>query len=534
MMQGHFGHAIQRVLRGVGLRTLGRQFLASYALIAVFALATVASLYFSLGSSATAVDIAGRQRMLSQRVAKEAVMAVQGVGSREDVEKTIALFESSHRKLLQGDPGMGIEPVQDPAIRDQLREVQSLWQRYRGDIQAYLDEPTNDGLQAIHERAPVVLREMNAGVGMMAEASNQAVREQQFIAVGTALAILLVALLSWFGGVNPLMQRIERLRGRLWSVGDGDFSRPLEVEYEDNELGHMYTAYNRMLEQVGEIVQGVHGTVRRVSENAETIAAALQRTEGDVGRQHSDIDQVATAVNEMASTVQEVARSTNQAAEAAGEADGEARNGQQIGRRTVESIEALAGQVEQAGTAMDKLATDSQEVGQVLEVIRGISEQTNLLALNAAIEAARAGEQGRGFAVVAEEVRTLARRTQDSTEEVRQIIERLQSQAQEASEVIARSRENARTGLAQTNEAGTALDGIVHAVGTITDMNSQIATGAEEQSHVAEEIDQNISRIAEVSDQTARAARENVQAMEEIRREVGELQTLVMDLRTGT
>ncbi|WP_205599972.1 type IV pili methyl-accepting chemotaxis transducer N-terminal domain-containing protein, partial [Arhodomonas sp. KWT] len=176
MMQGHFGHAIQRVLRGVGLRTLGRQFLASYALIAVFALATVASLYFSLGSSATAVDIAGRQRMLSQRVAKEAVMAVQGVGSREDVEKTIALFESSHRKLLQGDPGMGIEPVQDPAIRDQLREVQSLWQRYRGDIQAYLDEPTNDGLQAIHERAPVVLREMNAGVGMMAEASNQAVR----------------------------------------------------------------------------------------------------------------------------------------------------------------------------------------------------------------------------------------------------------------------------------------------------------------------------------------------------------------------
>ncbi|MFA7096308.1 MAG: methyl-accepting chemotaxis protein [Gammaproteobacteria bacterium] len=524
---------IQSLLKAIGIKTLDKQFLFSYALIFLFALISAASLYLSATSDATAIDIAGRQRMLSQKMAKEAMMVVQGVESPATVDETIRLFETSLHQLLEGDANLGIAPPGNPQIQAQLEKVERFAHVYENSLRAYMQRPSADTLQTLREQSGVILTETNRAVGMMTELADAKVRNQQFLAMTMVGGILLLVVFGRFFGMTWLMEQIELLKQHLQHVSEGDFSKPLPVHDKDNEIGQIFMAYNTMLANIGEIVTGVNRITARVSEGSRHVVAVSEQTEQGVFQQHTDIDQVATAMNEMTATVHEVAQSTARAAEAAEKANAEAQNGRQVALRTVESINSLARQVEDASRVMVKLEADSTEVGQVLAVIKGIAEQTNLLALNAAIEAARAGEQGRGFAVVADEVRTLASRTQQSTEEIRNIIERLQDQARQAVAVMDHSQTQVQSSVEQTVAAGSALEKIVQMVGTITDMNNQIAASAEEQSRVAEEMDRRITSIAGIADHTTRAAKDTVSAAEEISGQMQELQALVGRLRTG-
>ncbi|MCU7873186.1 MAG: type IV pili methyl-accepting chemotaxis transducer N-terminal domain-containing protein [Candidatus Thiodiazotropha sp. (ex Lucinoma borealis)] len=526
-MNAWIAEIIQSILRAFGLKSLDKQYFVSYILIFVMAGLTVGSLFFSLGSDATGINVAGRQRMLSQRVAKEALLAAQSIESRDTVNKTIALFESSHQNLLNGNEEAGIEAISDPVIRGQLNSVNGLWETYRTAINTYLDKPSVEGLQAIQNQSPTVLKEMHKGVNMMASAANESVKAQQLFTLVMAGGIVL---LVWFGrlfGTAVLMKNIEQLKERLIAVAQGDFSRPLAVRFKDNEIGETFTAYNTMLIQVGEIVNGVENTSQLVQRGSEKVAKTLQDTNDGVRLQHSEIEQVATAMNQMAATVQEVARNATHAADAAEKADSDAGSGRRIVANTITSIDTMAKQLEDTSRVMGKLEKDSQEVGQVLEVITGIAEQTNLLALNAAIEAARAGEQGRGFAVVADEVRTLAKRTQQSTEEIRQIIERLQGGTSEAVQAMTSSRDLAQNSVDQSSEADQALDKIVDAVSSINEMNVQIATAAQEQSSVAEEINRSISSIAMVADKTTHAANDAVSCTTAIQTSMNQLKGLI-------
>jgi methyl-accepting chemotaxis protein len=345
------------------------------------------------------------------------------------------------------------------------------------------------------------------------------------VVLGIVLAVVLGLLVT-----RSVSRGVKGLQVAASKVAGGDLTACAEVTAKD-ELGETASAFNDMASAFKTLISRVHASSDHVAKAAAEVATITEQTEAGVGRQQSEIEHIATAMTEMTTTVQDVARNAAAAAQAAQRASKEANEGKKIVEHTVGSIGSLASEVEKVSGVIQKLEGESQRIGTVVDVIKDISEQTNLLALNAAIEAARAGEQGRGFAVVADEVRTLASRTQQSTQEIRQMIEQLQVGAREAAHAMTEGQAQAQASVKEAAQAGGALQSITKAVGDIVDMNTQIASAAEEQSSVAEEINRNIVNISDIAGQTASGARQTATSSEELARLAADLQRHVGQFR---
>ncbi len=312
--------------------------------------------------------------------------------------------------------------------------------------------------------------------------------------------------------------------------GEGDLTRRLAHDKKD-ELGQLAGWFNRFLDKLQPIIAEVKRSVQDARGTADQSAAIATQTSAGMEQQYRQVDQVATASHEMSATAQDVARSAAQAAQAARDADQATRDGLTVIDQTTTNIGHLAADMSTAMAQVEGLAANSEKIGSVLEVIRGIAEQTNLLALNAAIEAARAGEAGRGFAVVADEVRNLARRTQESVEETRLVIEQLQSGTEDVVGSMGNSYRQAQGSVEQVGQAVTALRQIGDAVTVISDMNLQIASAAEEQSAVAEEINNNVATIRDVTESLSEQANESARVSQALNSLANQQQGLMDQFR---
>ncbi len=489
----------------------------------VFGALAIGLIQVTMDSSANDINVAGRQRMLSQRLAKEALMVAAGVESKQTLASTIDLFERSHQALLQGDPHQGIHAARDPGLRHQLEKVGTLWRRYRKAIETYVTTPDTQSLRRIHDLAPVVLKEMNKAVVTMAGLSRQASFAQAHRAQWLIGGILLIAAAVLWVNLG-MLRKLDRLRDAMSRVEqEQDLSLRLPVKGND-ELAQLAASYNRLMDRFVSMLTGVIHSALAAGTDAAEMNHAEERMIAEVRRQAGEIDQLSSAMNEMSASIQEVATNIQHAAEAAEAARGEATQGHEVMARTVRSIEQLNVRVAEAADVIADLGEHSREIGQVLEVINSIAEQTNLLALNAAIEAARAGEHGRGFAVVADEVRMLASRTQSSTQEIEAMIGRVRDGIDNAVQAMDAGRREADEGRRQAAEADSALERIRGAVSTITDMNLQVASAAEEQSQVAEEINRNVVAIAELAQHSTTSAESALAGTRRISNRVDKLQ----------
>ena len=415
-------------------------------------------------------------------------------------------------KQLSGESHVKVEAF--------LQAHQQAFARYQAGLEAFkaadFDAAAGDAAVAGIDREPSRLLQESAELisTQVARATEDNLQRSAGVSLWANGLIILGAVAVVFLVLTilrkSLLQPLALINTHLSQLAGGNFRQPLHFS-GSGELGQLSNNISKVQQSVAEVISAVQRSMQTLTQASSAITQSSSSLAGYADETHYATDQVSAAITEMSSTVQEVATNASGAAEAAQSADGSARNGLKVMDNTLNAINLLSKEVDHVGSAMSQLEQDTSRIGSVLDVIKNVAEQTNLLALNAAIEAARAGEQGRGFAVVADEVRSLAKRTQDSTAEIQQIIEAVQQGAAKAMQAMKISQEKTGVTLEMAGQAGQSINQITQSISAILGMNMQIATAAEEQSYAAEEINKNVVKVVNLISDLNRDAQQSAQ-----------------------
>ncbi|UVL57022.1 methyl-accepting chemotaxis protein [Pseudomonas sp. B21-012] len=421
---------------------------------------------------------------------------------------------------------------QMPGEATRIKQFESAVMAYRDAVRQFRDATADIAVarQEMTVQGADIVKTSDALYQIQLDRRDSESTQARSLQLTATLLALLVGILAAVIITRQITRPLRETLAVVEKIAAGDLTHNMRVTRRD-ELGVLQQGIQRMGSTLRDLITGIRDGVTQIASAAEELSAVTEETSAGVNSQKVETDQVATAMHEMAATVQEVARNAEHASEAATEADGQARAGDQVVAEAISQIERLAEEVHRSTEAMGLLQQESQKIGSVMDVIKSVAEQTNLLALNAAIEAARAGEAGRGFAVVADEVRGLAQRTQKSTEEIEELVAGLQSGTQQVANVMLGSRNLTDSSVELTRKAGASLESITRTVSNIQSMNQQIAAAAEQQSAVAEQISRSILNVRDVSEQTAAASDETAASSVELARLGNQLQTMVSHFR---
>lgn len=411
-------------------------------------------------------------------------------GLDSDIQDKISVLIEQYQK----DFKVLVNKEQQPGLTEQDGTMAQMIEANK------LTEASAEELHRLALKAIEVAKSSSVNLGMMV-----------FLLITALLSIITYLIIrSIITPVERITQVISRIEQSKDLTLRCDASTQDELGKIAEHFNSMVGSFQQLIEQVIESVATINTSCKHVSENA------MLASEG-VAQQLNETDMVATAITEMGATIDEIAKTTELAALKAGKTHDNAQSGQLEVEQTIHKIQSLAEQLNSSASVVDELERDSETIGSVLDVIRGIAEQTNLLALNAAIEAARAGEQGRGFAVVADEVRSLAMRTQSSTQEIANIIQTLQSRTRSIVQLMDASQKQGSESAEQAAAAGALLKLINNDVRNIMDMSTQIAAAIEEQSMVAAEVNKNVVVIRDIAEESSKAADANASASDELK-----------------
>lgn len=369
----------------------------------------------------------------------------------------------------------------------------------------------NDMVEAINTLSQKV-NELSTRAMKQSAAENAQVKNMATVLVLTVLAVSLVV--AWILS-GMIVTPVKKLQGVMRELAKGHLSVRADAEGE-NEIAQLSKDVNVTAVQLHDTVEELTRISEEVASAATELAAVMTQSQANAQQELAEIEQVASAVNELSSTADNVSDNAQVADSTAREANQLASSGLDIFAESTQASEQMGNALNEAAQVVLTLKEQSEQISDVIEVIRGVSEQTNLLALNAAIEAARAGESGRGFAVVADEVRMLAARTQESTGEIQAIIEELQKQSGLANDSMQLSLEMLEKNNQLSQQANSALQGITDSVTNINDANTQVATAAEQQSQVTQDINRNVVNMSELVNQNVSGICQSASASEEL------------------
>ncbi len=480
------------------------------------------------GFSAQDVNLAGAQRMLSQKIAKEAQEMEKDPSKSTVFMASVNKFDKVLNGFLKGDSSLGIDAVKSASILSQLNTVNDTWKTFKKhsiDLVG-ITKGLNKHTTYLMENNMPLLKAANKAVGMYEATSAGKVAGLKNMQLAILAVAVVVAIIGWLviirSIVNPVLQVVDLAE----TLAKGDLSKEnLDIDSKD-EIGSLADALNTMKTNLSSMIGQIQDTSEHISTATTELAATATQIVKGADKQSEQSNQVATSMEEMSATVVEVARNSQNSAESAIETQNIAKKGSDIVTNAVNGMLEVAETVKVSAATVEALGKSSEQIGQIVGVINDIADQTNLLALNAAIEAARAGEQGRGFAVVADEVRKLAEKTTSATKEIAIMIKAIQDDTGGAISSMHEGTKQVDANVELAKEAGESLSQIVNSVESVTDMVRQIATSAEEQSATSEEVSANVNNIAEISRETATGVRQVSSATDDLSKIADDLNRL--------